>query len=321
MGASMTKRPPTSPSLRLSIGLPVRNAEATIDRAIESVLSQTFDALELVISDNASTDGTGARCRAWARRDPRVRYCPLPSNRGIIANFNRSFRLSEGEYFRFIGADDWLEPTYAERCIEALDARPEVIGVTTYQAHWQADGTREYAEYEGPRVDSPRATERYAACLHLLRQSYLYYDPCYSMYRRSAMAKTRILRDVQANDTVLAVELSLVGPYAHVAACLAHRGKPNTDYADVVELMKIPGGGPLEDSPEERLRLLLGLLDEAKIPMTERLDCYAAALRYYGFLNQLFRVRPARHEAGRLLRAHGLPLERLRSRLRRTEDA
>src|SRR5690606_15349710 len=115
----------------VSFGLPVRNAEATVGRAIQSVLEQSVDELELIISDNASTDGTGATCREWARRDPRVRYCPLPENRGIIANFNRSFRLAEGEYFRFIGADDWLEPAYAARCIERLEAAPELIGVTT----------------------------------------------------------------------------------------------------------------------------------------------------------------------------------------------
>src|SRR5690606_565209 len=143
----------------------------------------------------------------------------------------------------------------------------ELIGVTTYQAHWEPDGTRLYAEYQGPRVDGPRPSERYVACLRLLRQSYLYYHPCYSMYRRRVLAQTQLLRDVIPNDTVLAVELSLLGPYAHVPECLAHRARPEVGYDQVLELMQIPGALPLEDSPEERMRLLLGLLDEAQVPM------------------------------------------------------
>jgi len=69
-----------------------------------------------------------------------VRLFPQPSNAGIVANFNRAFRLSRAEYFRWIGADDWIEPTYAEKCVALLDQHPEAIGVTTYQAHWSENG-------------------------------------------------------------------------------------------------------------------------------------------------------------------------------------
>jgi len=129
------------------------------------------------------------------------------------------------------------------------------------------------------------------------------------------LAQTQLLRDVIPNDTVLAVELSLLGPYAHVPECLAHRARPEVGYDQVLELMQIPGALPLEDSPEERMRLLLGLLDEAQVPMRERARCYLEALRYYAFLNGLFRLRRARHALGRELRSRGVPVDEILERV------
>ena len=49
----------------------------------------------------------------------------------MLRNFNRLVHLARGEYFRWVGADDWLEPDYAACCVEALEANPQTIGVTT----------------------------------------------------------------------------------------------------------------------------------------------------------------------------------------------
>jgi glycosyltransferase involved in cell wall biosynthesis len=74
----MTARNPS-----VSVCLPVFNGETYVADAIQSVLSQTFGDLELIISDNSSTDGTGALCREAAMRDPRVRYFRNDTNRGL----------------------------------------------------------------------------------------------------------------------------------------------------------------------------------------------------------------------------------------------
>ena len=70
------------PSPLLSIGLPVYNGERFLAQALDCLLAQTFRDFEIIISDNASTDRTPEICRAYARRDPRVRYVCNQRNLG-----------------------------------------------------------------------------------------------------------------------------------------------------------------------------------------------------------------------------------------------
>src|SRR5262245_55325965 len=69
---------------RVSLGMPVYNAERYLEEALGSVLGQSFDDFELVISDNASTDRTGDICRAYATRDERIKYFRMRQNYGVI---------------------------------------------------------------------------------------------------------------------------------------------------------------------------------------------------------------------------------------------
>ena len=71
----------------VSIGMPVYNGVDVLGCAIESVLSQSFRNFELIISDNASTDGSEALCRGFAANDSRIRYIRQSANLGAIGNF------------------------------------------------------------------------------------------------------------------------------------------------------------------------------------------------------------------------------------------
>jgi glycosyltransferase involved in cell wall biosynthesis len=104
----------------LSFGLPVRNGAAFLRRTLESLETQDFRDVEVVVCDNQSTDETGAIVKEFASRDPRFKYYLNETNIGQIENFNRVFELTNGRYFRWIGSDDWLDPSYARRCVEAL---------------------------------------------------------------------------------------------------------------------------------------------------------------------------------------------------------
>jgi glycosyltransferase involved in cell wall biosynthesis len=108
----------------VSVGLPTFNRAATLERAIASVLAQDYPDLELVISDNASTDGTAALCGKFAQSDGRVRYFAQPENRGATANFVEVLRRARGELFMWLGDDDRLDPSYVRLCAAALRADP-----------------------------------------------------------------------------------------------------------------------------------------------------------------------------------------------------
>jgi glycosyltransferase involved in cell wall biosynthesis len=92
--------------LQVSIGMPVFNGEKFIREALDSLLAQTFTDFELIISDNASTDGTEAICREYAATDARIRYVRQVKNLGAIANFKFVLDEAVGEYFMWAAADD-----------------------------------------------------------------------------------------------------------------------------------------------------------------------------------------------------------------------
>ena len=93
---------------RISIGMPVYNGEQFLAGALDSVLTQDFEDFELIISDNASEDGTQKICLDYAARDRRIRYYRNEMNIGGSRNHSRVFELSAAEYFKWAHYDDWL---------------------------------------------------------------------------------------------------------------------------------------------------------------------------------------------------------------------
>jgi glycosyltransferase involved in cell wall biosynthesis len=106
---------------KVSIGMPVYNGEKYIREALGSLLAQTFTDFELIISDNASTDGTEAICREYAARDSRIRYVRQSENRGPAPNFQYVLNEAVGQYFMWAAADDEWLPTFVSECRTVLE--------------------------------------------------------------------------------------------------------------------------------------------------------------------------------------------------------
>src|SRR5262245_10163897 len=111
----------------VSIGLPVYNEQRFIRETVASLLAQDFEDLELIISDNASTDGTEEICRQFAARDPRVSYERSEVNRGAFVNFDRVFELAGAKYFMWAGAHDLWSPSFVSRAVGMLEADPQLV--------------------------------------------------------------------------------------------------------------------------------------------------------------------------------------------------
>ena len=112
---------------RVSIGVPVYNGERFIRQSVESLLAQTYGDFELVITDNASKDGTEEVCRELVKKDKRVRYVRNDKNLGGPGNFRRVFALCSGEFHKWSTADDYWDPTVIEKCVAVLDREPDVV--------------------------------------------------------------------------------------------------------------------------------------------------------------------------------------------------
>jgi glycosyltransferase involved in cell wall biosynthesis len=126
-------------TIPVSIGIPTFNRVDTLERALTSALNQTHTTLDVVVSDNASRDGTEALCHAIAARDPRVRYIRRRTNIGPTANFNVLFKALTAPYAMVLADDDWLDPEYVERCLHALRQQPGCVAVSGRGRYWRGD--------------------------------------------------------------------------------------------------------------------------------------------------------------------------------------
>lgn len=100
--------------------MPVYNGEKYIRDALDSLLSQNFSDFELIISDNASTDGTEAICREYMAMDSRIRYYRQAENKGAIANFQFVLDKACGEFFMWAAYDDTWSQNYLMEAITLL---------------------------------------------------------------------------------------------------------------------------------------------------------------------------------------------------------
>lgn len=104
----------------LSVIIPAYNAEATIERAVRSVLSQGVQAVEVIVVDDMSTDGTRATVSRMAAKDPRIKLLSSGSNGGPGRARNIGVARARGEYLTFVDADDRVLPHAYKRMLETL---------------------------------------------------------------------------------------------------------------------------------------------------------------------------------------------------------
>jgi glycosyltransferase involved in cell wall biosynthesis len=115
----------------VSIGMPVYNGESYIRKALDSLLGQTFNDFELIISDNASKDSTEEICREYAERDPRIRYVRQSQNLGAVANFQFVLDEAIGRYFMWAAADDVRSSDFIELNLKFLIENHDYVASTS----------------------------------------------------------------------------------------------------------------------------------------------------------------------------------------------
>lgn len=209
---------------RVTIALPVYNGELFLVEAIESQLAQTFTDFELVISDNGSTDGTEEICRTFLHRDTRVTYYRSSVNRGAAWNYNRLFRLTCGNYFKWAAHDDIYAPTFLARCVSVLDERPDVSLCYTgaVDIDERGDEVKPYPPLVYP--DELALHERVRAVI-------LNPSPCFESFglmRRDQLRRTGLIGAYTSSDRTLILELAMQGKFHQIQDTLFfHRQHPD----------------------------------------------------------------------------------------------
>ena len=204
----------------VSIGMPVYNAERHLERAIESVLAQTLHDFELIISDNASTDGTAEIAQRYQQRDARIRYRRFDTNQGVARNWNAVMRLARGRYFKWLAGSDEMAPELLQRCVQVLRERADVVlafGRTRWIEDDGAAGELCELDFAVPDASPAARFGRVVNDLSVNNQINA------GVIRSSALRRTRLLGNYPSSDLVLMAELALQGPFVLLPQELFHR--------------------------------------------------------------------------------------------------
>jgi glycosyltransferase involved in cell wall biosynthesis len=108
----------------VTFGVPVYNGAGQIEECLDCIVNQTLRDIEIVVSDNASTDATGDIVQRYSVRDSRIRYIRQPTNIGLMKNFDAVVHAAQSPYFILRCHDDLSSPNYAEALYAALQANP-----------------------------------------------------------------------------------------------------------------------------------------------------------------------------------------------------
>jgi glycosyltransferase involved in cell wall biosynthesis len=203
---------------RLSIGLPVYNGQNYLAQSLDALLDQSFGDFELIISDNASTDGTAEISRRYERMDSRIRFYRQPQNIGLAPNHNFVVEKAQGEYFKWASHDDLYGRDLLRLCVEALDEHPQVVLAHSWTA--MIDGTGRITE----TIDYPlstaseRAPERFRSLLFDDGG-----DDDGGIMRIDVLRRTAMKDSYHHSDRTTITEMGLHGPFYQVPDWLYFR--------------------------------------------------------------------------------------------------
>lgn len=265
----------------VSVGIPVWNGMPYVEKAVESVRAQTFGDFEIVVCDNASTDGTSDYLAGVAREDPRVRHVRNEENIGGTSNFNRAFRLARGRYFRWAGADDFVSPGVLSRCVEVLESDPSVVLAHPETVYVDEGGEVTEPAEKGTGWDRGRPWKRFVHSLTRWGRC----NVLYGVVRSDVLRRTILLEDYPGSDLVLQADLAIRGRIRRVEGERLYRrihaeatgGLSGEDLARFY----VPDLDESFDAKFLRMfRGLAGVVSEADVPLGEKRRMAGALLRH-----------------------------------------
>jgi hypothetical protein len=291
MSAKFAQRP------RVSIGLPVYNGGGLLARALDSILGQTFSDFEVIISDNASTDGTAGLCQQYAARDRRIHYVRHEKNLGAAKNFNYVFSLARGEYFKWAAHDDQISHDFLSICVSALDEDPGVVLAFTETQLINADGSsliydaavEAFVDHHGKSWYRPQTVVRETSSADPVRRfiSVAVRDSwcldIFGLIRTAALRQTSLIGRYYGSDKILLAELCTIGRFhtdsrdLFLRGCQPAQSSYLTPQEQAVWIRGAPSGLRFDQAA-----MFVGLLRAASSPRltySQNLRCMLAVLK------------------------------------------
>lgn len=197
----------------VSIGIPVYNGAVYLRDALVSVLAQTFPNLELIISDNASNDGTEDICQEYLGRDKRITYIRHATNLGAGPNYDNCFHKSSGKYFKWLAHDDMIASSFIEKSVDALEASPDAVLCYSHirEIDMHNKTIREYDPgFSGLSADSP--SQRFKPLIKDMTDCKFFFG----LFRRNVLINSELHGNYISSDKILIAETGLRGRFVKI---------------------------------------------------------------------------------------------------------
>lgn len=265
-------------SPRVTIGMPVYNGERYLEKALRSILAQSFEDFELLVSDNASTDRTVEIVRDHAARDTRISLHVNATNAGAAPNYNALVPRARGEFFKWAAHDDVLAPAYLERCVLALDRDPAaVLAYPTTVMIDTADRPTGADPWDRVTVLAATPSERFRSFITAAWPQ-LGCNAVFGVIRTAALRQTRLVGAYASSDKILLAELALLGTFLHLPDPLFLRRehpdssvRANPGVEERNQWFTTSGGGPSGFIRWHWVAELLRGVQHVSLPAAERL--------------------------------------------------
>lgn len=221
----------------VSICIPTFNRREDLGRSVASALAQTHRDLEVVVSDNASSDGTSRWLAELASMEPRLQFVTAVTNSGPTENFTRAQRAAKGDFVMWLGDDDWLDPEFVERCLALLVADPTCVHAAGQVRYHPADGEAwDSAPTPLPQRDAAR---RVLAYYRSVGDNGVFYG----LTRASALEGVQPMEAVMGGDWFYMAALAMRGTILVDTTVRVHRsvGGATTSLANVAKVGGYPG--------------------------------------------------------------------------------
>lgn len=192
----------------VSIGMPIYNEAKFLSEALDSVISQTYTNIEIIISDNASTDDTQKLCEEYAAKHPHIQFHRQNTNLGATANFEFVVKHAKGKYFMWAAGHDIWSPNHIEECVAALEQhRGAAVAFATTE--WIDAESQPHLNQTG-WVDT-RGRDPVARYFMIFWGNM---NPVLGLIRRDYLTQIT-LRSVVGMDLLILAKLALMGDFIH----------------------------------------------------------------------------------------------------------
>ena len=200
----------------VTVGIPTYNRAKFLTQTIDSVLNQTYNNIEILISDNASTDHTQSLCEQYKNTDTRITYIRQEKNLGPTPNFLEVLRSATGRFFMWLGDDDWIDSNYIEECMNVLLKEEDVTIAAGYADYYIGDRKL----YTGTVMNflDVSGVERVKKYFSQVRHNSVFYG-----VMRVAELRNVYIQNVLGGDLLMVAAMTFLGKVKSIKATRVHR--------------------------------------------------------------------------------------------------